>query len=162
MNAKTALLALGATAALAAPASAQAASTKIGIVNVDTVIAALPGASNYASLRKKADADLAAQAKKISDLQAKVASGKATSADQTTLKNAITAYNTSNANYQKQIQSQFSPLAKKVDAAISAVAKANGYAMIFDYAVAQRSGLVIYANTASTDITSLVVKQVKK
>ena len=163
MNVKTALLALSATVMSAAPVSAQTAkATKVGIVNVDSVIAALPGASSYAALRKKADADLAAQTKKINDLQAKVASGKATAAEQTTLRNAINTFNTSNANYQKQIQGQFSPLAKKVDAAIATVAKANGYGLILDYAVAQRSGLVIYANSASTDITPLVVKQVKK
>lgn len=141
---------------------AQKASVKIGIVNVQKVLEVAPGGAGLASLRKQVDADLKKQATNIQALQQKVASGSATAADRQTLATATQTYNATGQRYQKQLQDRFAPVAKTVNTAVAATAKAQGYNLVLDYAVAQQSGLVIYAETSKMDLTQAVIKQLKK
>ena len=146
---------------LSAP-HAQKAGTKIAIVNVQKILAATPGGQSVAALRKQADADLNKQAAAVRDLQQKTAGGAATAADRQALDTAIKTFNAANAKYQKQIQAKFEPVSKTVNAAVAAAAKVQGYALVLDGAIAQQTGLVIYADLKSTDLTDAVVKQLKK
>ena len=141
---------------------AQKSGMKVGIVNVQKVLAAAPGGASFASIRKQADADLGAQAKKIQALQQKIASGGATAADRQTLDTSVRTYNAAQEKYNKQLSTNFTPVKKTVDAALASAAKAQGFALVLDYAVAQQSCLVIYADSKATDLTAAVIKQLKK
>jgi len=135
--------------------------TKLGIVNVQRVLAATPGGASVAQLRKQADTDLGAQAKKIQQLQAKISNG-GTATDRQNLELAMKSYQAAQQRYQKQLADKFKPVAGVVNSAVERAAKANGYSLVLDYAVAQQSGLVIYADNKSTDLTDAVIKQLKK
>ena len=49
-----------------------------------------------------------------------------------------------------------------MNAAVAAAAKAQGYSVILDKRKAAGSGLVIYANSQTADITAAVQKALKK
>ena len=138
---------------------AQKGATKIGIVDSTAVTGAVPGGQAVTDLRKKADADIAAQTKKIQTLQQKASP---TAADRQALDTAVKTLQAAQQNYAKQLNTQFKPVADKVNAAVAAAAKAGGFSIVFDAGVAQRSGLIIYANSNATNITQSVLKQVKK
>lgn len=141
---------------------AQTKAAKVGIVNVQRVLAATPGGANVAALRKKADTDLGAQAKKIQALQAKISTNAATAADRQALDVALKTYQTAQQNYGKQVSTAFQPVAGVVNSAVAKTAAAQGFTIVMDYAVAQQSGLVIYADSKATDLTDAVIKSVKK
>lgn len=62
---------------------------------------------------------------------------------------------TAQQDYQRQQSEMMKPIMEKADAAIKKVAKANGYTYVFDIA----AGGVIYFSEQSTDILSLVKKE---
>lgn len=156
------LLLISPLALIATVPHAQKGATRIGIVNVQTMLGSTPGGSAVAALRKKADADLGAQAKKIQDLQQKAAGRQASAQERQAYDTLVKTYNTANANYQKRIAAQFAPVAGKVNAAVAAAAKTNGYGIVIDYGVSQRSGLVIYADAKNVDLTQAAIKALKK
>ena len=133
---------------------------KVGFVNVQAAVKAMPGSANYLKLVSKADADLKARQKTIQTLAAK-ANATRKSADITALNNAQKALVTSQQAQAKSMAQSFAPLASKLNAAVAKVAKANGYSVVLDQRVAAQSGLVVYANTAATDVTAAVIKAVK-
>lgn len=141
---------------------AQTKTAKVGIVNVQRVLAATPGGANVAALRKKADTDLGAQAKKIQSLQTKVSTNAATAADRQALDVALKTFQTAQQNYTKQVTTAFQPIASVVNTAVAKTAAAQGFTIVLDYVVAQQSGLVIYADGKATDLTDAVIKTVKK
>ncbi|WP_045233438.1 OmpH family outer membrane protein [Deinococcus pimensis] len=155
------LLALPLALLVTAP-HAQKAGAKVGFVNVQKVLEATPGGQTVAAVRKQADTELGAQAKKIQALQQKANTGPLSAADRQALDTYVKTYNATTQKYQKQIADKFAPVAKTVNNAVAVTARAQGYSMVFDYAIAQQSGLVIYADTKSTDLTQAVVNQVKK
>ena len=140
---------------------AQKTGTKIAIVDVQKVLSAAPGGSGLAALRKQVDADLSKQATTIRTLQQKVAAGSATAADRQALNTAMQTYSAASERYQKQLATKFEPVAKTVNNAVAKAAKAQGYSLVLDYSIAQQSGLVIYADLKSTDLTQTVIKQLK-
>jgi outer membrane protein len=156
------LLALPLVLLATAPQAQQKTGMKVGLVNVQKVLAATPGGQSVAAIRKQADTDLGAQAKKIQALQQKGATAPLSAADRQALDTYVKTYNASTQKYQKQIADKFAPVAKTVNTAVATAAKAQGYSMVFDYAIAQQSGMIIYADTKTTDITQAVITRVKK
>lgn len=140
---------------------AQQSKTKIGIVNVQTVVAAMPGGGGFVTLSKKADTDITAQAQTVQALLAKARARGATAADKAAYTTAAKNYQTSAQNYQKQLAKLFDPLAVRVNTAVASVAKASGYSVVLDQRVARTNGLVIYANAQATDLTAAVTAKVK-
>ncbi|MFC4455762.1 OmpH family outer membrane protein [Deinococcus sonorensis] len=139
---------------------AQQAKARVGIVNVQLVVQAMPGGANYVALSKKADTDLQARTQKVQELAARLRSGKATAADRTAYVDAQKAYTTTAQSYSKQLSTAFTPLASKVNAAVAAVAKSSGYSVVLDRRVALTNGLVVYANEQATDLTAAVKARV--
>lgn len=152
------LLLLAPAALLLTVPQAQKGASKVGVVNVDQVLLKVSGGQAVADLRKKADADLQAQGKKIQALQQKTSP---TAADRQTLETAVKTYNAAQQNYAKQIAAKFQPVASKVNTAVAAAAKAGGFAVVFDAGVAQRTGLIIYADANATNLTDAVIKKLK-
>jgi len=138
---------------------AQQSKTKVGIVNVQTVVSAIPSGSGFVTLSRKADADLQAQARNVQALQAKASARGATTASKNAYTAAVKKYQTATQTYQKQLAAAFAPLATRVNTAVASVAKANGYSVVLDQRAAH--GLVIYADPKSTDLTAAVTARVK-
>lgn len=155
------LVLLAPLALLATAPHAQRGGSKVGVVNVESVLQKVPGGKAVADLRKKADTDLGNQTKQIQALQQKVASGSASASDRQALDTAVRTFNAAQQNYSKQIAAQFQPVAGRVNTAVAAAAKAGGFAIVFDAGVAARSGLIIYADNNATNLTSAVLKQIK-
>lgn len=135
---------------------------KLGLVDVQQVITSNKAGASFSALNKKADADLSAQAKALSSLQAKVNGGKGSAADKKALAAAQTKYQNSAKSYDAQRQKSFAPLAGIVNTAVATASKAQGYTVVLDKRKAAASGIVVYANSKTTDITAAVQKAVKK
>ncbi|GAA5437531.1 hypothetical protein Daqu01_02666 [Deinococcus aquaticus] len=136
---------------------AQQSKSRVGILNVQTVVKAMPGSKTYLDLNAKATADLTAKQKNLQALAAKAT----TTADRAALTKAQQAYAAARADYAKRIDVAFQPLSKKVNAAVAKVAKANGYTVVFDEKVAAQTSLVVYANEAATSLNAAVIKELK-
>lgn len=137
------------------------AKNRVGFVDVQKLVAAVPGSANYLSVTKNADADLTKRQKTLQTLLNKANTSK-TAADRNAFTKAQQDYVAAQKKYQTQIATAFKPLAGKIDAAVRTTAKANGYSVILDRQVAARSKLVVYANDSATDITAAALKALKK
>ncbi|UBV43832.1 OmpH family outer membrane protein [Deinococcus taeanensis] len=146
-------------ALLATVPHAQQTRSRVGIVNVQSVVKGMAGSKTYLDLNTKATADLKARAAAIQTLAAKAARG--TAADKSALTKAQQAYAASRTEYTRQIEAAFKPLASKVNASVAKVAKANGYTIVLDENVAAQTSLVVYANKTAVDLTQAVLKDLK-
>ena len=140
---------------------AQTKNTRVGFVNVQKVVAAVPGGGPYLDLRKRVDTDLAKREQSIRQLTLK-ANRTRTKADTDALKKAQQSYANAQKNYQSRLAQAFKPIGKRVDSTIAAVAKSSGFGVVLDTEVAARSKLVVYANVAKTDLTPAILKALKK
>ena len=140
---------------------AQQSKTRTGIVNVQTVVAAMPSGAGFVALSKKADVDIQAQTTVLQKLQAKASGSTATAADKNAYTAAAKKYQASADSYQKQLATLFAPLASQVNKAVAAVAKASGYSVVLDQRTARDRGLILYANSQATDLTAAVTAKIK-
>jgi outer membrane protein len=140
---------------------AQTGAAKTGFVNVQMVVAVMPGGSGFVTLSQKVDTDLKARATALQALQSKAAGRTATAADRDAFNKAAQKYQADGTAYQKQLQQAFAPLASRVNAAVAVVARASGYSLVLDKRVARDRGLVVYANAQATDLTAAVTARVK-
>lgn len=146
---------------LATTPQAQQKRARVGFVDVEQVVAAVPGSASYLDLRKRVNADLEKRQRSIQDLSARAARTKS-AADRNALASAQQSFVSAQKNYQGRLAAAFKPVSSRVDGAIANVAKGSGFTVVFDKQVAARSGLVVYANIAATDLTPAVLKVIKK
>lgn len=146
-------------AALLTAPHAQTGKSRVAMVNVQTLVKAMPGNAAYIKVYNQSETDLKAKQASLQTLAAKAAASKS-AADQQALTKARQAYATSQQTYQKQIAEAFKPLATKLNAAVAQAAKANGFSVVFDERVAAQTSLVIYASEA-TNLTAAVQKLLK-
>lgn len=137
------------------------AKNRVGFVDVSSLVAAVPGGTNYLTLSKNADADLAKQQKALQALVTKANTTRST-ADRNAVNKAQQDFVAAQKKYQTQIAQAFKPLASKIDAAVASTAKSNGYSIVLDKQVAGRSKLVVYADNNATDMTAATLKALKK
>lgn len=138
---------------------AQQTKKRVGMVNLQQVVKAMPGSKSYIDATASADKDLIARQKTIQTLLVKANSSRKP-ADIQALNTAQTAYTKAQANHQQTLAKAFQPLAVKINAAVAKVAKANSYSIVFDQRVAAQSKVIVYAD-ASTNITNAVIKAIK-
>lgn len=146
-------------ALLATVPQAQQGKSRVAMVNVQTLIKALPGNASYLALMTKADKDLKARQASLQTLVAK-ANTTRSAADRQAVTKAQTSYTALRADYDKQIQTAFKPLGTKLNAVVAQVARANGVSIVMDDSVAAQTGIVIYADPGA-NLTSAVVKALK-
>ncbi|RTR30772.1 OmpH family outer membrane protein [Deinococcus radiophilus] len=158
------LLPLSAVAAVAAATvvpSAQTPAQKVGFVDVDRVFAAHPQAtainSQIKTIEGRANTELGALRQQMITIAEK--GNSATPAERQQLSQLETTFQSKFESYSKQIAQQSAPIESAVDAAISKVAKANGYSVVMDRKVAAQ-GLVVFAEE-SNDMTNAVISAVK-
>ncbi|GGO21963.1 OmpH family outer membrane protein [Deinococcus humi] len=136
---------------------AQTTPQKIGFVDVSKLLAAHPNDKDIKAIQTKADAELSPLDKQVKAIDAKGAN--ATAAEKQQRETLVKTIQSKAADYDKQIDPKITAVEKAVDAAVSSVAKANGYSVVMDKSVAA-NGLVIYADP-STEITDAALKAVK-
>ncbi|MDB5046328.1 MAG: outer rane chaperone OmpH [Deinococcus sp.] len=139
---------------------AQQSRSRVGFVNVQAAVKAMPNSAAYLKLDASVTADLSAKAKNIQALAAKAASSRS-AADRQALVKAQQALQTTQTGYQSRLNTAFAPLATKLNATVAKVAKTSGFTVVFDQSVAAKTGLVVYANTQTTDLTAAVIKALK-
>lgn len=149
------------TLLLAGSGLAASASTRIGFIDVDKVKAQHPSYKVISQLEKEASKSLDPIRKKMVDLQNKVGKSKPTSTQEKQFKDLQAQYNTNLEKYQKQLKPKLDAMAKSIDAAVKKVAQAQGFQIVMNKTVAAASGLVVYADEKSTDLTAAVIKALK-
>ena len=137
---------------------AQTPAAKIGFVDVDTLFAAHPSDKDIKALQQSANKELSDLDAKIKAIDAKGASASA--AEKQTREQLATSYNAKLKSFDDQMKAKAGPVEQAVDKALGNYAKQNGFAVIMDRAVAQQSGLVVYADQG-TDVTEAVKKTIK-
>lgn len=137
---------------------AQSGASKVGFVNVQALFAAHPQHKSVEALKTKASSELGGLRKQIEAIQAKGAS--ATAAEKQKLQTLGKTYNSKLEKMDKDLKSKAAPVEQAIDKALKNYATANGFSVIMDYAVAQQSGLVVYANS-TTNVTEGVKKTIK-
>lgn len=137
---------------------AQTSGQKVGFVNVDTLFAAHPSDKDIKALQATANKELGDLDARIKAIDAK--GSAATAADKTTREQLVSTINAKAKSFNDQMSAKATPVENAVDKALSDYAKANGFAVIMDRAIAQQSGLVVYADS-TTDVTDGVKKNIK-
>ncbi|NJK46422.1 MAG: OmpH family outer membrane protein [Pleurocapsa sp. SU_196_0] len=155
------LLAVAATAAFTVPL-AQTRATRIGFVTAQKVLENHPQGKGVLDQRKKAEEELKPLQAQIVALQQKIGTGSATAAERQQYETLVKSYQTRLKALQDKQNKLLEPITKQVDAAVGKVAKAQGYVLVMDRAIAASSGLVIYADPEGTDLTDEVIAEVKK
>ncbi|GAA5511694.1 hypothetical protein Dcar01_00407 [Deinococcus carri] len=148
-------------ALLATVPHAQQKGRRVGFVDVQQAVTALPGNSAYLTLSKKVDNDLKAKQDSIRKLATRAASTRS-NADLQALQKAQQSFVSAQKGYQQRLATEFKPLASRINSAVASVAKANGYSVVMDRRVAAQTNLVVYANSPATDLTAAVIKALKK
>ena len=155
------LLLLAPVALFALQPHAQSSKHKVGIVNVQAVVASVPGSANFEAVSKRADAALKVAAKNVTALQTKATASRATAAERSAYAAALKKYQSDSQSFDRQLKDAFAPLASRVNTAVASVAKAGGYSVVFDFRVAQLRSLIVYADPRATDLTAAVTAKVK-
>lgn len=138
---------------------AQTTATKIGFVDVDALFAAHPSDKDIKAIQSAANKELTDLDAKIKAIDAKGTA--ATAAEKQQREQLVTTINAKSKSYSDQMAAKAAPVEKAVDTALGNYAKQNGYAVIMDRSIAQQSGLVVYADSATTDLTEAVKKNIK-
>lgn len=146
-------------ALLATVPHAQGAKNRLGLVDVQAAVKALPASKAYLDLSARVDADLKGKRAKIDTLAARAAS-TGSAADRKALLDAQQAYNSAQTGYQSRLSAAFQPVSVKVNAAVARVAKANGYSVVMDRQVAAQTRLIVHASSTA-DLTAAVIKALK-
>ncbi|GGI72217.1 OmpH family outer membrane protein [Deinococcus wulumuqiensis] len=135
---------------------AQTPAQKVGFVNVDALFAAHPGNKDVLAMSESLnkDAALTDTVNKLRAIDAKGAS--ATAAEKQQRETLLATYNAKT----KALNDKTAQVETAIDKSLNDYAKANGFSVIMDRAIAQQSGLVIYADS-STDLTDAVKKTIK-
>ena len=140
---------------------AQKSRSRVGFVDVQQAVAALPGSSAYLSLSKRVDTDLSAKRINIQKLSAQAARTRSSS-DRAALQRAQQSFLSAQQGYQGRLATAFKPLASRLNTTVAGVARGSGFTVVLDRRVAAQSGLVVYANIGATDLTPAVVRALKK
>jgi outer membrane protein len=155
------ILAVAATAAFTVPL-AQTKATRIGFVTAQKVLENHPQGKGIVDQRTKATEELKPLQTQIVALQQKIQGGTATAAERQQYETLAKTYQARAKALQDKISKLLEPITKEVDLAVQKVAKAQGYVLVMDKAIAASSGLVIYADPDGTDLTDEVIAEVKK
>jgi Skp family chaperone for outer membrane proteins len=148
---------VGASAVVAVPQAA-----RVGYVTVPQVLA---GTTEGQGLRKVEEARrqaLKPTVDALQKIQPKMRSGNATFEERELYKKLIAQYNAVNKKFDVQFDRLMKPFDKRLQAAISASARAQGYSLVVDGVIALESGLMLYSDKTVADLTPTVLKEFKK
>ncbi|MPY66084.1 OmpH family outer membrane protein [Deinococcus sp. SDU3-2] len=140
---------------------AQKARSRVGFVNVQQAVAAMPNSAGYLSLQKRVDADLKAKQANLQKLAAQAQKTRK-AADAQAYQKAQQSLVTAQRNHDTRLAKEFKPLQTRLNSVVASVARGSGFTVVLDRRVAAQSGVVVYANTSATDLTPAVVKALKK
>ena len=162
MNKRIIFIFLGFSMLVSGLALAQA-NIRIAFVNPNALLAAHPAGQAAADLIKQRDEELAGLFAEVQALQQKAETPEGISTEErgrATL--LIRTIDEVRNRYTQDIQAASAPAVEAINAAVAAVAKANGYQLVLDGDLAGTTGigLVVYADPDyAVDITELVIAQ---
>ncbi len=165
---KTIVVLVGALAGFANAQTQPAAATpapanNICFVTAQKVLQNHPQGAAILEAQKKAQDELSGLVKQIQALQAKVANNTATTAERQQYETLVKTYQARGEQLKRNLDKQLEPITQQVDEAIEQVAQARGCALVLDRAIAGSSGMIVYANPATTlDISDEVIALLKK
>jgi outer membrane protein len=138
---------------------AQNAPSKVGFITADLALKAHPLNKDVEAIRVLLQKDIAPFATTITALQAKGTG--ITAKEKQDLDVATKAAEVVRNKYSDQVAPKVKKINEDVNAVIAAVATKQGFAILMDKGIAATSGLVVYADEASLDITKDVVAAVE-
>lgn len=135
---------------------------KPALVNTAQLLAAHPDGQKAATLRQQASDELAPLLEQLQALQTKSQSAELTAEERSQANLLVATVEQTRARYEADIRTAAEPAQAAIDAAIKAVAEANGYTLVIDGDLAGANGLslFVYVDLASIpDITQQVIQQ---
>ncbi len=136
--------------------------TRVGFVDADALVQAHKDYPKVKNLQDQARKELAPLEEKIKPLDQKVRSGQASAKERQDYEALVKAYQDTLKKWQERQNEVLKPILEDVDQAIAKVAKAQGFAVVMSRQVAAQSGLVVYADEESTDLTQAVIRELKR
>jgi Skp family chaperone for outer membrane proteins len=143
-------------------AQAQEKPFKPALVNTAQLLAAHPDGQKAAALRQQATDELAPLLEQIKALQTKSQSAELTAEERSQANLLVATVEQTKARYEADVRAAAQPAQAAIDAAIKAVAAANGYTLVIDGDLAGANGLSLFVYvdlTSIPDITQQVITQ---
>lgn len=135
---------------------------KIGFVNTTALLANHPSGTAAADLARQRDIELTPLVEELQSLQQKATTAELSADERSRISILLRTVDETRKRYDEDIRSASEPAVAAINAAIAAVAQANGYTLILDGEIAgiEGLGLVVYVDPNTVvDITDQVVAQ---
>jgi Skp family chaperone for outer membrane proteins len=135
---------------------------RIAFVNPDELLAAHPAGQAVIALLEQRDEELQPLAQELEALQFKATTAEGlTSDERARAQLLIRTLEQTSARYEEDIARVGEPARAAINAAIEAVAQANGFNLVLDGSVAGSTGiaLIVYSDGTVPDITQEVIAQ---
>lgn len=142
--------------------AAPAAGFSVAFVRSEELLAAHPAGQAASELTEQARTELEGISQSVQPLLEKRNTGEQlTAEEQNTLELSQRTLQETQERYQQEIEAAAQPATEAINAIIQQVAQEEGYSLVMNYAVANTSGLVVYADTAKVpDITQAVIDRI--
>ncbi len=136
---------------------AQAPEARIAFVNSQQAINAHPAGAAAREVEQRGIAEITEIQNSLNAIVERARSGaQLTPEEQEMFQTSQIALETTAQRYMEEVGAAAQPAVLAVDEALKAVAAEQGYTVVFDYEVAEQSGMVVYAQDG-LDITQLVI-----
>lgn len=135
---------------------------RIAFVNPDELLAAHPAGQQVIALLNQRDEELQPLAQELETLQFRATTAEGlTNEERARAQLLIRTLEQTSARYEEDIALAGEPARAAINAAIEAVAQANGFNLVLDGSVAGATGiaLIVYSDGTIPDITQEVIEQ---
>lgn len=136
---------------------AQAPEARIAFINSQQAINAHPAGAAAREVEQRGIAEITEIQNNLNAIMERARSGAQLSPEeQEAFQTGQIALESTAQRYVEEVAAAAEPAVQAVDQALKAVAAEQGYTVVFDYEVAEQSGMVVYAQDG-LDITQLVI-----
>jgi outer membrane protein len=144
---------LAPVAVLSFGAIAQESGTKLGFVSVNALIQATPEGQAVLEIRRAASEELQPIQNQLETYNKQVQAGTLSEAARAQANLLQLDYTQKIQEFQAKLDAAYSSFSQVIDPAIAQSAKDQGFAVVMNSEVAASSGLVIYADLDTTNLT---------
>jgi outer membrane protein len=140
-------------AILSFAAIAQESGTKLGFVSVNVLIQATPEGQTVLEIRRAASEELRPIQSQLGTYNQQAQAGTLSEADRAQANLLELDYTQKIQDYQSKLDAAYSSFSQVIDPAIAQSAKDQGFSVVMNSELAASSGLVIYADFDTTNLT---------
>jgi outer membrane protein len=144
---------LAPVAVLSFGAIAQESGTKLGFVSVNALIQATPEGQAVLEIRRAASEELQPIQSQLETYNKQAQAGTLSEADRAQANLVQLDYSQKIQEFQAKLDAAYSSFSQAIDPAIAQSAKDQGFAVVMNSELAASSGLVIYADLDTTNLT---------